>query len=136
MNPDEIMLIRQGFGRIAPMAEQVGVAVYDRLFALDPSLQSLFRGDIRTHARNLMGALATVVHSLDDLSGILGNLRALGARHATYGVRAHHVTIAGVALLATLEAGLGDSFTAEAREAWTRAYQLVGGVMSDALPSD
>lgn len=135
MNPGEINLIRQGFERIEPMAEQVGVAVYNRLFAIDPSARSLFRGDIRTHARNLMGALATVVHSLDDLSLVLGNLRALGARHATYGARVHHVTIGGTALVATLEAWLGDSFTAEAREAWTRAYQLVGGVMSEALPS-
>ncbi len=71
MTPQEIALIRQGFARIAPQAEQVGLAFYERLFARDPSLRALFRGDIRTQAGHLMAALGLVIRSLDDLGPVL-----------------------------------------------------------------
>ena len=135
MSPDEIVLVRQGFSRIAPMSEQVGMAFYDRLFALDPSLRALFRGDIRSQAGHLMAALAMVVRSLDNLSSILERIQALARRHVAYGVQPHHFATVGAAFLGTLEAGLGEAFTPEARAAWTRAYETLAGAMSTALQS-
>jgi hemoglobin-like flavoprotein len=138
MTPDEINLVRQGFDRIAPLAEQVGLEFYERLFALDPSLRTLFRIDLPIQVGHLMGALTMVVRSLDNLAPILAQIQVLGRRHATYGVRPRHFAMGGVALLDTLEARLGDTFTPEARAAWTRAYEtLAGGMiaaMADTMP--
>jgi len=50
MTPTEIALVQQGFDQIEPVAERVGVALYEQLFALDPSLRRLFKGDITRQA--------------------------------------------------------------------------------------
>ena len=136
MTPTEIALVRQGFDRIAPLAQDVGVTFYQTLFALDPSLRPLFRGDIRAQAGHLMGALAMVVQSLDDLGPVLDKVQALGRRHGGYGVQPRHFDIVGQAFLATLAAGLGTAFTPDARAAWTTAYQTLAGAMIAAMAGE
>ena len=44
---------------------------------------------------------------------------------------AHYDTV-GAALIWTLEAGLGDQFTDDVRDAWLAAYGLLSGVMQEA----
>jgi hemoglobin-like flavoprotein len=138
MTQDEINLVRQGYDRITPLAEQVGFEIYERLFAMDPSLRALFRTDMRTQVGHFMGALTMVVRSLDNLAPILEQIQGLGRRHATYGVQPRHFAMGGVALLDTLESRLGDAFTPEARAAWTRAYETLTGAMpvttTEAMP--
>jgi len=133
MTPDEITLIRQGYERIAPVAERFGLALYERVFALDPSSRALFRGDMRVQVGHFMAALGMFVQSLDNLAPMLEQIQALGRRHASYGVQQRHFGIGGVALLATLEAELGDGFTPQARVAWTRAYETLTGAMIAAM---
>ncbi len=133
MTPDQIALVRQGFEQIAPSAERVGLAFYERLFTEDPSLRPLFRANLRTQVGHLMTALAMVVRSLDNLAPILGQIQALGRRHAGYGVEARHFATVGGALLATLEAELGAAFGAEMRAAWTEAYGTLAGAMTAAM---
>ena len=138
MTPDEINLVRQGYDRIAPLAEQVGFEIYERVFAMDPSLRALFRIDMSAQVSHFMGALTMVVRSLDNLAPILAQIQALGRRHATYGVQPRHFAMGGVALLDTLEARLDDAFSPEARAAWTLAYETLAGAMiaamADAMP--
>jgi hemoglobin-like flavoprotein len=129
LTPDEIALVRAGFARIAPAAEAVGLAFYAKLFELDPSLRSLFAADLRPQVGHLMTALTMVVRSLDDLTPLLPRLRALGRSHFAYGVMPLDFATVGAALLATLEPGLGDDFTPAARDAWSRAYQVLADVM-------
>lgn len=133
MNANEITLVREGFNRIAPDAERIGLAFYHRLFQADPSLWMLFRGDMRTQVDHLMTALAMVVRSLDDLTPILDRIQALGARHAGYGVEEQHFATVGVALLTTLDVELGSAFTAQARTAWAEAFDLLAGAMKAAM---
>jgi hemoglobin-like flavoprotein len=133
MTPDEINLVRQGFDRIAPRAEQIGFEIYERLFAMDPPLRALFHIDMATQVRHFMGAVAMVVRSLDNLATILEQIQTLGRRHAGYGVQPHHFAMAGVALIDTLEARLGNAFTPEARAAWMRAYETLAGAMVAAM---
>ncbi|MEJ0018354.1 MAG: globin family protein [Acetobacteraceae bacterium] len=133
MTPAEIALVREGFERIAPDAETVGLAFYQRLFTLDPALRPLFAEDLRPQVGHLMGALTLVVRSLDDLTPVLGQIRLLGRRHAGYGVKPRDFDTVGAALLGTLEAGLGDAFTPEAKAAWTAAYTTLAGAMVAAM---
>jgi hemoglobin-like flavoprotein len=138
MTPSEIALVRDGFAKIAPDAERIGLAFYDRLFQADPSSRQLFRGDVRTQVGHLMTALTLVVRSLDDLAPILNSIQTLGARHAGYGVEEHHFATVGAALLATFQHELGIAFTDDARAAWSRAYGILAaamiGAMRDATP--
>jgi hemoglobin-like flavoprotein len=41
---------------------------------------------------------------------------------------------AAAALIRTLEAGLGDAFTREVREAWATVYWLLADAMKDGAP--
>jgi hemoglobin-like flavoprotein len=129
MTPRQIALVREGFSLIAPNAEAVGLAVYTKIFELDPSLRTLFAGDIGPQVKRFMDAVTMVVRSLDDLTPLLAFLRMLGRKHVAYGVKPKDLDTAAVALLATLEAGLGDTFTEEARNAWTIAYTTLAGAM-------
>lgn len=133
MTPTEIALVRDGFARIAPDAMNVGMAFYDNLFALDPSLRPMFAADLRPQVGHLMEALTLVVRSLHDLGPILTRIRLLGRRHAGYGVEARHFATVGAAFLKTLQTGLDESFTDEARAAWTSAYTTLAEAMIAAM---
>jgi hemoglobin-like flavoprotein len=133
MTLQEIALVQLAFQQIAPRAEQVGFAIYERIFELDPSSRALFREDMRPQVKRFVAALSTVVGSLDNLTPILESIRSLGRRHASYGVEPRHFELGGIALLATLEAELGNAYTPEMRAAWTRAYDILAGAMVSAM---
>jgi len=133
MTPTQVALVRGGFDRIAPVAEDVGLAFYQKVFQADPSLRALFAEDLRPQIRHLMTALTMVIRSLDDLSPVIERIRMLGRRHASYGVKPQDFSTIGTALLATLEEGLGEDFTDAARQAWTLAYTTLADAMMAAM---
>jgi nitric oxide dioxygenase len=116
---------------VVPIADAAAKLFYGRLFTLDPSLESMFTGDAAEQRRRLMTMLGVAVTGLTRVETIAPVLRNLGARHVDYGVRDEHYATVGAALLWTLEQGLGDKFTPDAREAWTAAYMLVASTMQE-----
>jgi hemoglobin-like flavoprotein len=121
--------IRRTFALLEPQAEVTALVFYRRLFTLQPSLRRLFLGDIRTQSQKLMQMLRVIVESLDAPDVLVAMLEAMGARHAGYGVEDAHYDMVGEALLGAFAEGLGDEFTAEAREAWTKAYGFIAETM-------
>src|SRR5438093_6961321 len=122
MTPVQKNLVQDSFSLVVPIADEAGALFYSRLFQLDPTLRTLFRGDLSEQTRKLMQMLAVAVRGLDDLESIRSALHALGRRHVAYAVTGQHFETVGDALLWTLETGLGASFTPEVREAWTGVY--------------
>jgi len=59
----------------------------------------------------------------------------LGKGHVAYGVEDKHYDTVGGALLYTLEAGLGDDFTPDVKDAWTEVYTVLATTMKDAANS-
>jgi hemoglobin-like flavoprotein len=129
MTPQQIDLVQQSFGRVQPIADAAAELFYNRLFTLDPSLRSLFRGDMKQQGRMLMSVLGIAVNGLRNLDTLAPVVRKLGARHVGYGVKNEHYQTVGAALLWTLEQGLGDAFTPDVRDAWATAYELLATVM-------
>src|SRR5215467_11807552 len=111
MTPQQIAAVRASFDLVAPIADQAAALFYANLFAADPSLRLLFRGDMREQGTRLLQMIGAAVRMLDSPHRLLPTLHALGARHAGYGVRDAHYATVGAALVRTLEQGLGDSFT-------------------------
>lgn len=132
MRHEQIELVQSSFAKVAPAAGSAALLFYNRLFELDPSLRSLFRGDVREQGRKLMQMLALAVEGLNDPDSLLPALRALGERHATYGARERDYETVGVALIWTLEQGLGEAFTPAVKDAWLAVYSLIAGTMQDA----
>lgn len=132
MTPSQVTLVKDSFRKVLPIADQAAALFYARLFELDPSLRPLFRGDMTEQGRKLMTMIATAVAALERLDTIVPAVRALGARHAGYGVKPEHYGTVGNALLWTLEKGLGPEFTPAVRDAWTSVYTLLANTMMEA----
>lgn len=122
MTPEQVQRVRSSFAKVAAIKDAAAALFYRRLFELDPGLRPLFKGDMAAQRAKLMAALGAVVGSLDRLENILPLVRALGRRHAAYGVRPDHYATVGQALIWTLEQALGTDFTRDTRRAWTDAY--------------
>jgi hemoglobin-like flavoprotein len=133
MMPNQIELVQSSFELIKQDIESAVMLFYDRLFHLDPSLRHMFRNSREEQARKLAHVLTVVVKGLSRPEQILPAVEELGRRHANYGVRPEHYATVGAALLWTLQAGLGEHFTPEVREAWTSAYLLLSSTMQRAV---
>ncbi len=132
MAPEQIAHVQDTFKLVLPIKETAAKLFYDRLFALDPDLRTMFKGDMAEQGRKLMTVLATAVGNLDRLDEILPTVRALGERHAGFGVTPAHYETVGEALIWTLEQGLTDTFTSEVRAAWVEVYGALSSVMQAA----
>ncbi|MFD0981360.1 globin family protein [Tropicimonas aquimaris] len=132
MNDTQISLIRDSFAQVLPIRDDAARIFYDRLFEIAPEVKPLFNGDMTEQGAKLMAMLGTVVNGLNHLETIVPAAQKLAVDHVAYGVSAAHYEPVGAALLQTLEAGLGDAFTLETREAWEEAYAILSGVMIDA----
>ncbi len=132
MTPEQIDLVQESFKKVVPIKEAAAEMFYARLFEMDPSLESLFKSDIKEQGRKLMAMLATAVGGLRDLDSIVPAVQDLGVRHAGYAVRPEHYKTVGDALLWTLGQGLSEAFTADVKAAWAAAYEVLSATMIEA----
>ena len=132
MTPHQIKLVQTSFAQVAPIAATAADLFYGRLFEIAPEVRAMFPDDLSGQKKKLMAMLGTAVAGLSHLDTLLPAVRALGQRHAGYGVSAEQYAPVGAALLWTLEKGLGDGFTSETRDAWATAYQVLSGTMIEA----
>ncbi len=133
MNKSEIELIRKTWALVEPTADAVAQLFYQRLFEIAPETRKLFAAtDMAAQRTKLIGALSLLVDKADQLENVVPVLRKLGRGHVNYGVEARHYDCVGSALLWTLEQGLDERFTGQARAAWTVAYALVSAPMRQA----
>lgn len=133
MTPQQILLVRTTWEQVAPQPESAAVLFYRRLFELDPELRSLFKGDMNEQGRKLMTIIGMAVGGLGRLESLVPAIEDLGRRHAGYGVKDEDYDTVGAALLWTLETGLGDAFTQEAKEAWATVYGVLAQTMKGAV---
>ena len=132
MNEEQIALIKSNWAAVVPIAGTAADIFYTKLFEMDPSLRTMFPEDLSEQKVKLMKTLGMLVNAADHLEDMLPAVHALGERHVGYGVKEEHYPKVGAALLSTLEAGLGDAWDSEARDAWTALYSIASGAMIDA----
>jgi hemoglobin-like flavoprotein len=132
MKPEDKKLVQDSFAKVVPIAAQAAALFYQNLFAKDPALKPLFKGDMKEQGDKLMKMIATAVNGLDRLDVIVPAVQDLARRHVAYGVKAEHYDTVGAALLQTLEQGLGAAFTPAVKQAWTGVYGLLATTMKDA----
>jgi hemoglobin-like flavoprotein len=139
MTPEQIALVERTLAAVAPMMDMVAADFYRRLFAADPTLVGLFKNDPAVQRAKFAAELQEIMASIRRHEAFLARARALGARHAGYGVRATHYRAVGAALLEALGAALGEAWTAEVEQAWRLAYNLTAESMmagaADTVPA-
>lgn len=132
MQNQDVQLVQSSFSKAAKLGDKVAEIFYAELFVIDPSLRSMFNGPMEQQGKKLLATLAFIVQNLHNADKIVEPAQALAVKHVNYGVKAHHYTLVGNALLRTLKKGLGDEFTPRTRTAWIAAYKLLADVMREA----
>ena len=129
MTPEQVALVTASVDAIRPRMTEVAAAFYDRLFTIAPEARELFSRDIATQSEKFGRELDEIVAVIPTFGEFVDRTAALGARHATYGVRPSHYELMRDVLLDTLAVSLGDAFTEDTREAWVVAFSLVAESM-------
>lgn len=134
-------LVVDSFRLVVPIAETAADLFYKRLFEIAPQYRPLFSDDMASQKRKLVVMLSFIVKSMDwlqedwaeeidpeqDLALVV---LAMGRRHTSlYKIPDESYGHVGEALLWTLDQGLGQAFTDEVREAWTRLYGVLATTM-------
>ncbi len=125
----EVALVRSSFSKVTPIKDKAADLFYERLFEIAPQVRSMFPGDLAEQKRKLMAMIASAVAGLEDLDALVPAVKALGARHAVYGARPEHYQPVAEALLWTLDKGLGEAFTPDVKDAWTKVYGVLAATM-------
>lgn len=133
--------------RIPKYEEVAGVLLFRKIFEIAPGAKELFAFTKKNpeddddeqlyknprflvHARRVVKMLDVAVDMLGpDLGPVSHALKLLGERHVAYGVIPDHYPIVGQALLSTLEAALGSSWTPQVQEGWAAIYGFVSATM-------
>ena len=125
-------MITDTWAQVCSQAERLGELFYTRLFAMDPAVRPLFKGDMRAQGERLVRMLDHAVAGLDQMDAILDTIRDLGRRHARFGVRDKDYDSFGDALIWTLQTMLGPDFTPDMEDAWRGLYGLLSNTMREA----
>lgn len=104
---------------------------YDELFAINPSLRSMFRDDMQVQETKFLSALSHIVRALDAPNIVLEDIRKLAQTHVGYGVKPEHYTSFGNALLRTLKRTLGADFTPDLSRAWSIGFRAIVQIMNE-----
>jgi hemoglobin-like flavoprotein len=75
-----MVLVRSSWTRVEAIASAAASLFYDNLFAADPALQPLFKGDMARQGQRLMAMIGAAVAMLDDLPSLVPTLEALACR--------------------------------------------------------
>lgn len=132
MTPEDILTVQSTWRKVLPIKEVAARLFYQRLFELDPSLRGLFRGDMTQQGEKLMRVIDVAVNGLGQLDRLVPSIQELARRQVDYGVKDHHYSTVGAALLWTLSKGLGAGFTPEVKDAWKAVYGVLAKIMRQA----
>jgi hemoglobin-like flavoprotein len=77
----------------------------------------------------LMGTIASVIAGIEKGDNVVPALHKLGARHASYNVKAEHYPLVGTALIETFQQHLQDKFTPQIQQSWLEAYSIISEQM-------
>ncbi|HJW08388.1 MAG TPA: globin family protein [Holophagaceae bacterium] len=131
LNHHEKQLVQSTWTLVIPIRDAAAAIFYEALFERDPALRDLFPQDLAEQKRKLMAAVSAAVVGLNQPEQLIPMLRDMGRKHLAYGVQDKDYETVGAALLWTLEKGLGEDWTPEVAEAWTKAYTLISDTMRD-----
>ena len=136
MTPEQARIVQRTWLKVLPVKDTAAQLFYDRLFEIDPSLRSLFHGDMRAQGEKMMQIMDAAVNGINRLEQIFPAVQDLGRRHAGYGVKGYHYGAVGAALLWALDKTLGSEFTPEAKDAWATVYGVLARTMREAAAND
>lgn len=126
-------LVQGSLVRVVTLIDEIGADTFARLFETAPHLRELFPRDLAGPQRAFLKVMTFSVHTLERPEEFRRPLEELGRRHAEFLLSERDYEKMRDALLWAMRRHLGgDSWTAEAEEAWGRVFDLASGVMREA----
>lgn len=133
----DVEALSESFEVIVEREPLVAARFYPILFARYPEVRPLFgRFSDEEQQRMLTEMLVAVVDHVEDGDWLETELKALGERHATYGVRPEMFPMVGECLLATFEEVAGDRWEPRFEQAWVEAYGAITALTLTGYPED
>jgi hemoglobin-like flavoprotein len=126
------VVLKESFNLVAPHKEAFARHFYSQLFEHYPQTRQLFpptEEGMRRQESSLIATLAVVVAGVERGENLTQVIRKLGERHHRYGAQAAHYPLVGQLLLQTFQDLLGDNFTPQMKEAWSKAYEIISAEM-------
>lgn len=134
--PLDIDALETSFDLVAPRGDELVDVFYTRLFAAAPAVKPLFaHTDLRRQKGMLLAVLVLLRKSLRDLDAIVPKLRALGARHVSYGAEPEHYPVVGQVLIASMAEIAAADWRPEYEAAWAAAFEVVAATMLEGVPA-
>jgi hemoglobin-like flavoprotein/uncharacterized protein YjbI with pentapeptide repeats len=125
-----VELLESSFEKVKPRANEFAASFYENLFQAYPEVKPLFtKTDLKNQEKKLLNSLVLVVENLRNPEALSPVLKALGARHISYGAIPKYYKPVGEALLMTFEQYLLEDWTPEVKKAWLDAYRAISTLM-------
>jgi hemoglobin-like flavoprotein len=130
MTDAEIRLVKQSWRTLRAIDPIiVGDLFYSKLFMANPSLRNMFPKKMDEQYNKLIDMLSVIIARLDRMDELNEDIAAMARRHVHYRVRPAHYKLVGNAFLWTLRQGLGQDWTLDVEQAWTKCYSNLADTM-------
>ncbi len=123
--PDSALLVQSTIGILLQHQQRFTQDLYRRLFALAPSAERLFRGDMESQGQMLAHMMQFLVHAMSRPEIMTLGLRDLGRRHDGYGVAAEYYPAFRQAFLESVRGVLGERHTPQVEKAWADTIDMI-----------
>lgn len=128
-----IDLLRSTFATVAPRADDLAKAFYNRMLTTFPQVRPLFsETDFKQQRAKLVQSLVAVVALVDKPDQLGPVLENLGQSHEDYRVTERMYPYVSFSMLSVLAEFLGSDWTAEAATTWEDALTFVSNAMIEA----
>jgi hemoglobin-like flavoprotein len=133
MQPHALVL-KEHIQHLRPHMAALSDAFFQRLFALAPEIEGVFRDDPTARLTKFANMLATLAN-LKGWEALQPALRTLGRRHREYGVQDHYYGFGKHALLEALQDPPWGPPDATTEAAWRALLDGVIGLMLQGAPA-
>lgn len=118
--------LEESYDIVAPKIAEVVERMYNRLFEVAPRTVKIFEGRDATRQRR---TVLVMREAFEDLSILTPELEALGARHASWGVKEEDYGVMGPIFLESMAATVDPYWRSEYTTAWATLWQVVQKIM-------
>lgn len=126
----QIDIVQSTWQKILPFREDIATLFYKRLLDLEPEFGRLIKGDMQDHVNKVTLMLDFAILNLDQLEKVLPMISVISNEYVQCNLDSNTVRNT---LILTLEQRLGDTFTLKVRGDWIQFYDLLVGVMTEAV---
>jgi hemoglobin-like flavoprotein len=130
---DDAALVAASFTRVGARVDALFVAVYERLFAEDPSLRALFPADMTEQRAKLASTIRLTIDGFRSPERLVPILQELGHRHVGYGIAPRHLQVLGRHLLSAIADFDATDWDEQTRLAWERAFGALASAMEQGM---